>query len=476
MNSDKGFFDTPEFRELIQKYEQMKAENICSYFDISELADITSYYISNDRMSDAQEAYETALRLHRSSPEISKIKARIEFASGQPANALQTIENSASSEDIDMQLLKAEIFLSLKEYKAARWTARNILKKCEITDETAYDALEMLLDCGFAQEVLELVSDGLQSNPGNKNLLEVLAEALIEMQRTEKAIEIYNRLLDENPYSTFYWEQLGHIYYMIERYGKALECFDYELTIESNIEYARMMQGYCYYRLGNYSQSLEIFKGLSSAYPDSIMPLFYTALSHSHMGNTDRAIEDYTRILGIGKKKAHHGIESAMALINTAIIYGEKGEHSASAECMEYAMRYCIDTGESKQLILKGKGPYYELRDKENMTFRDMNTTEIKEWNIHEILYIFGNSLIEADKPALALHPLYEARATSPDTSDIDASIAYILHIHNGDAIEKESMIKSAIEGRSNKLFELFGIEYDSNADVSHFLRLIDNR
>ena len=45
MSNDKGFFDTAEFRALLEKYEQMKEKGICSYFETHELSDIHSYYL-----------------------------------------------------------------------------------------------------------------------------------------------------------------------------------------------------------------------------------------------------------------------------------------------------------------------------------------------------------------------------------------------------------------------------------------------
>lgn len=476
MNNDKDFFETPEFRMVIKRYEQMKAENICSYFDTGELADILSYYLRQGCTKEAKEVFETAVRLHRRTPETLKMKARIELAEGMPSEALRTVEEIGGSNDTDLQLLKADILLSLKDYKAARYVARTILQQCNITDEIAYDALEIMLDCGFAQEVLDITEKGLQYFPSNRNLLEIFAEALIEIQKTDKAIEVYNLLLDENPYSSFYWEQLGHIYYMIERYGKALECFEYELTIDDNIEYARMMQAYCYFKLGNYNECIAIFHSLTSKYPDSIMPLFYIALSHSHNGECNIAMEIYRRIIEINKEKERNGIESALSLINMAIIYDNADMEKDADQCMEVAMQHITKASDSKQLLLCHKKDFYELRDKENMTFRDMNTTETKEWELYELFYSLSLSLIKEKKYRLALYPLYIARDSAPDTSDIDACIAYILYIHNGDKIEISNMIRSAIEGKSNTLFELFGIRYDANMGVQQFIKEISNR
>lgn len=473
MSNGKDFFDAPEFRRLLKRYEQMKAQGICSYFDTDELCDILSYYLFYEKREEVEEVYTLARRLHPGSPEITKMEIRILLTYGKAEAALQSFDSLPQCEDHDSMLLKAEVLLALKQYKASRTLARTVLNKSNITDDIAYDALEILLDCGFPQEVLDTVDNGLKHYPDNRNLLEVKAESLIELQKTDEAIEIYNKLLDENPYSTFYWEQLGHIYYMIERYGKALECFEYELTIDETIEYASMMQGYCYYRLRDYKSCIRIFDSFIERYPDNIMPLFYKALSLSQSGRCEEALEVYNSIITSNKSR-QNSIEKMLAFINSSIIQYDMGNKKVAAEYMSKAMNHIPDMESIKQLLLKG-GPCYELRDKENMMFRDLNITETKEWKYHEVMMSLGVHIFSCGYTQTALYPLYCAQATAPDTSDIDAYIAYILYTNNGGSHKEiTELIDSALQGKSSKLFELLDIPYNANATSEEILRVME--
>ena len=473
MNNDKSFLESAEFRNLLGRYEQMKQSGASSYFDISELGDLISYYLTNNNPDEAEEVYNLALRLHPQSDDTDRMKARILLAQGYPENALEAA--SKLNNDNDTLLLRADIHLALKQYKEARIAARKVLHNSNITDEIAYDALEIMLDCGFAQEVLDYTTEGLRHYPNNRSLLEVLAEALIEQQKTDRAIEIYNHLLDENPYSTFYWEQLGHIYYMIGRYGKALECFEYELTIETDIEYAIMMQGFCYYKLRDYKRSKEIFTTFKEKYPDSIIPRFYIALSYSNMNDKLSALEEYNEILMVGQEKEDFRIGIMLTLINQAIIYLKEGETDTAVRCMDYAIAQEMPADEMKQLLIGGRD-FYELKYKENMTFEEINSTEFKEWNHYELLFALATTLIRLECNELALLPLAKAHSLAPDSSEIDAYIAYLLFNGNRNREMAEEMTKNAIEGKSNKLFELFGIPYNANISAGEFIRLIEKK
>ncbi len=43
MNNDKGYFDSPEFRELLKRYEQARENNAGTYFGAEEYS-ITSAF------------------------------------------------------------------------------------------------------------------------------------------------------------------------------------------------------------------------------------------------------------------------------------------------------------------------------------------------------------------------------------------------------------------------------------------------
>ena len=466
MNYDKGFFDSPEFRETLKKYEQANQLNTTPYLGVDELIDLFSYFLSTDKPEEADKVRSIATRLHPGTPECTKMEVRLRLYRGEAQEAKQLFSTLKYTEDNESKLLKAEIMLSLKEFREAREIALEILHEATKAGggENAYEALEIMLDCGFAHEALFICDNLLRSTPGQKSLLEVRAECLIEMQRIDEAVNIYNSLLDNEPYNTFYWEQLGHVYYMVKRYGKALECFEYEITINDDIEYAKMMQAYCYYHLKNYAQAREIFKAISARYPESSIPLFYTALSFYHEGNKELAKEIFNTITNIAQEGT---VEMMLARINKAIILDELGETARADEAM--AMAILMHPDNMKQLILREKH-LYELRDKENLTFDDMNILEAKEWTSSEELYRLGEHLVRHGHLILAKRVFRYTREFYADTSDIDAYIAYILW-NTGEKDKIEQAVENALEGKSCILFELFNIPYNINIMAKEFIK-----
>ena len=463
---NKGYFDSTEFRELLQRYEQAAETGACSYFGIEELRDLEAYYIFQESPLMAEDIVELAKKLHPDSPDIVKMEIKLSLCKDEPEVALITLEQFSTPLDDETKLLYAETYMALKDYKEAREVILELLNQPRITKETACDALELMLDCGFAQEALQITDYALQENGQEKCFWEIKAECLIELQNTNAAIAIYNKLLDSDPYSTFYWEQLAHIYYMINKYGKAIECFEYELAIGEEIEYACMMQGYCYYFLHNYPKAQTIFEVLAQKYPSSAMPRFYIALCQFATGQFDAALKGFEEV---AHKSEANSIEAMLARINRAIIMSKMGNTEGAAGAISLAM--VMHPQQMKQLLIS-EGELYELRDKENLTFKEMNVIDIKEWSQEEQLYALARHLIKFGHWSIAKSVLLYAHPDAGDTADFDACIAYTMY-KLGQQEQMPTYIRKALEGKSDVLFELFGLIYDADISTEAFISSI---
>ena len=467
MNYEKGYFDTPEFRGLLKRYEQAKSINMHSYYAIDELVDLLSYFLFQEKCDEAEEVLKIARSIHPAAPENTKMEIKLMLSKGEPQRALELFGSIEYIDDNETKILHAEILLSLKDFKNAREIALDIIRKATPEQEHLYEALEILLDCGCAPDALFICEKALKLAPGNRSLLEVKAECFIEMQHINEAVDIYNNLLDTDPYSTFYWEQMGHIYYMVKKYGKALECFEYESTINDEIEYARMMQAYCYYHVGDYAKAMELFGTFKELYPQSVVPRFYIALSQYHTGHHSDAIESFKEIIDIAPEGT---IEMMLARVNKAMILDSLGEGKRADEAMSMALLMHPDN--MKQLILHT--PHlYELKDKENLHFCEMSILEQKEWTQEEELYELGTHLFKHGHKNLALRIFRYMRQFCHDTSDVDAYIANILWT-NGERDKIEPAIENAINGKSCLLFKLFGIPYNANITPQEFISRIE--
>ncbi len=469
MNYDKGYFESPEFRELLAKYENSLKLGISSYFGIDEFVDLLSYYLSIDKSEEATAVLEASKRLHPTAQENIKMGIRLMLYSDEASKAIELFKELKYIDEVEKLTIKAEIMVALRNFKEAHDIAIELLQKSTPGQESVYEGLEILLDCGFAHDALEICETALKAAPQQISLYEVKAECLIELQRINEAVRIYNDLLDNNSYSTFYWEQLGHIYYMTGKFGKSLECFEYESAINEEIEYAYMMQAYCYYHLHDYKAAKELFKRMAKKYSNAVAPPFYIGLCHYHEGAMSESIEAFNTAIN----NAQEGTISMMlSRINRALLLDLTGEEKIADDAMSMALLMHPD--KMSQLALTGTH-LYELRDKENLTFDDMNIIEVKEWSTEETLYRLGVHLVRHNHPVLAKRVLNYCRDLSYDKADIDAHLAYI-EWSAGNEEKAQQSIESALDGRSNVLFELFGIPYNANISPAAFINKVKHK
>ena len=89
MNYDKGYFDSPEFRELLNRYEQANRLNTTPYLGVDELIDLFSYFISIDKPDEASSIMSLTTRLHPGTPECTKMEIRLLLYRGEAREAIQ---------------------------------------------------------------------------------------------------------------------------------------------------------------------------------------------------------------------------------------------------------------------------------------------------------------------------------------------------------------------------------------------------
>ena len=143
MNYEKGYFDSPEFRELLKRYEQAKAINMHTYYAIDELVDLLSYFLYIERCDEGEDILKIARQLHPSAPENAKMEIKLLLSKGEPQRALEVFAGSEHLDDNETKILHAEILLALKDFKNAREIALEIIRQATPEHENLYEALEI---------------------------------------------------------------------------------------------------------------------------------------------------------------------------------------------------------------------------------------------------------------------------------------------------------------------------------------------
>ena len=138
MNNDmSSYFEDPEFKEILAKYEGMVESHTPTYFDAEELTDIAEYYTSINEEEKADGAIQLALELHPTNTDALIFKSRSLAIKGNINEAYQISNLIEDTSDREVKFLKADLLIEEKRFEEAD----NVLEELAESEEKSFEVL-----------------------------------------------------------------------------------------------------------------------------------------------------------------------------------------------------------------------------------------------------------------------------------------------------------------------------------------------
>ena len=333
----RAYFEQPEFKATLARYEAMTTHGEHAYFDPEQLTDIAEYYATRNREKDAERVIDYALTMHPGSTDPLIFKARTYMLRGDLETACSVAESIPDQNDREVIFLYAELMLNEERFDAAQ----DLLMQDLLAEETSHreyaltvqDIVELYLDYNYTKEATLLAEETLnkakreQWDSRSRWMLQSLtAECLRnEGNFAQAAIEL-NMMLDEDPYSAACWLNLGNVYNQMEEFNKAIDAFDFALAIDPENLDAIFAKGHSFALLNNEEQALQLYR---------------TCLEKGY----DKALTSYT--CGVMETALGHYQEAINLLEYAYSVYGNMYIYSFSI-CFNLALCY-LETGDTKR-------------------------------------------------------------------------------------------------------------------------------
>ena len=119
MSSSTSYYDDPEFKRVLRRYEEACADGQHVYLDADDFADIVDYYLSRDRLDEADACVTYALTLHPDHTRLLVQLAKKYIDEGNIQEAQNVEASIHDAEDYNAKLLHAEILLYNFEFEKA---------------------------------------------------------------------------------------------------------------------------------------------------------------------------------------------------------------------------------------------------------------------------------------------------------------------------------------------------------------------
>ena len=129
MNNDlSSYFEDPEFKDLLAKFEGMVENHTPTYFDAEELTDIAEYYATKGEEQKAEEVIDFALRLHPNNTDALVFKSRSLYIKGKLSEAYQVMNLIEDTSDREVKFLKADLLMEERRMEEAEIIHQELAK------------------------------------------------------------------------------------------------------------------------------------------------------------------------------------------------------------------------------------------------------------------------------------------------------------------------------------------------------------
>lgn len=243
-NEMSSYFEDPEFKESLAKYEGMVNSHTPCYFDADELVDIAEYYAFKGKHAQADEVIDYALGLHPDHTDVLIFRSRSLALKGKLKEARQVADLIDDPTDREVFFLRADLFIEEERIPEAECIFRELAKKEAYSLEVINDILLVYLDI-LNKEYADKWFNELTTRYNldewiekNRDILRVVTSYYSLFNEYEKAIPLLQKALDDQPYATELWIELGRCHLQLSHFAAANEALDFALAIDENNEEA----------------------------------------------------------------------------------------------------------------------------------------------------------------------------------------------------------------------------------------------
>ena len=215
-HTGEEYFDSEEFRELLETYENAVDTGQPIFLDADELADIAEYYQVVGQPDSADVAIQHALDLdpHAIGPMVYKIHEAL--YNGDIDEAEQLLSQFVDKSDPDYVYVQGEILLAKGKPDEADAYFREQFKTIEPDEYQDYiiDVASIFEDFNYAEHAMGWVKRAKHED--SSEYKELMARTLFGLGKYKDSERLFNELIDADPFSKRYWNALASAQFMNE--------------------------------------------------------------------------------------------------------------------------------------------------------------------------------------------------------------------------------------------------------------------
>jgi tetratricopeptide (TPR) repeat protein len=311
-------FLSDDFRQILQRFEQMVKENTSLYFDSEELEDLIFYYSDHFQFQKALLVIEHAHHLFPDHPVLTIREAEVYTGMGQLHKALNILKkvNVYGEEKLDWLMATSVAYSQLHEHDRAIFYLEQAL---EISEGENYDdiALELALEYQNANKVdkaIALLQRVIVNRPESETLLYELAFCFETTQRLAEGLKFYKELVDERPMSFPAWYCLGNLQQHLDLLEESVESYDFSNALMPDFAPALINKAQAQFKLKEYEAAIQTLEQTFSLEPPDATTFCHLGECYEKLGQIEKAKSYYQKSIDLDERCADAYLGMAVVL------------------------------------------------------------------------------------------------------------------------------------------------------------------
>lgn len=336
MNRDSYSDEHDDIRDLLRKYENLKAGRAQGFLYEDAFERIIDHFDEQDDFEKAMEVVDIGLEQYPYSSALIIKKADLLIAGRQYKEALDYLDRASvfDNTDIDVYILRTDAYLALDEQEKAVELLQEaigifegeerinlLFELSDVYDD--YEEFDKIFDC------LKLI---LECDPNNEEALFKICFWTDFTGRNEESIRIHQNIIDEYPYNELAWFNLAAAFQGLKLYEKSIDAYKYAIVINEKFDYAYRNMADAFIRIRRYKEAIEALeKVVELARPEDVI---YEAIGHCY----DK-INNYAQARFYYRKASHLNQDDAKLYYKVAGTYMNEGQWTKAIKYLESAVK-----------------------------------------------------------------------------------------------------------------------------------------
>jgi tetratricopeptide (TPR) repeat protein len=326
LNEFQKYTASPEFQELLQRYEKSREEDSECYIDLNDIIDIAEYYHSIEAFDEAEAAADYCHRLYPDNDSPLLFKARMALIDYGDYEKAEKIYSSLPQKDdsVEEAYVYAEILVCRNKVKEAETFLDRKYEDLKRQYEESVDTSGRVdsYDDEFEEEIEDFL-DVLEHFPLDIAMM-YSDHGLPDY--AEKWLKLTDGVIEDMEFE--YWETWGRTYHMQERFKEAIEAWNKALDVDSYSFSAWIHLCDAQYQenlIDDAIQSAEFAQAISV---DDPQPNMFLGALHLEKNDTAKGVEEFLKTI------EKSGYDLAV-MIRVGLAFYELGYMDAALNMME---------------------------------------------------------------------------------------------------------------------------------------------